>query len=155
MPIIKIISGGQTGVDRAALDIAIELGITHGGYCPVGRRAEDGIISSKYNLIEYDSKEYADRTLANVRSSDGTLILHRGIISHGTAITKIFCIKDNKPLMIINMLDNLNTSRCVFNSWLKINLIQVLNIAGPRETKKGNYEIARKILYKLFCDWKT
>ena len=78
MPIKIIISSGQTGVDRVALDIAIELGIPHGGFCPLGRRAEDGMISSKYNLIENDSIQYAGRTLENVISSDGTLLLHRG-----------------------------------------------------------------------------
>ena len=104
MSIKTIISGGQTGVDRAALDIAIELGIHHGGFCPLGRRAEDGMISPKYNLIENDSIKYADRTLENVLSSDGTLILHKGLISNGTALTKNFCIQKYKPIMMINIL---------------------------------------------------
>ena len=96
MPLKKIISGGQTGVDRAALDIAIELGIPHGGFCPVGRRAEDGMISPKYNLIENDSIKYAGRTIENVLSSDGTLLLYKSLISNGTALTKEHCIQKCK-----------------------------------------------------------
>ena len=107
-----IISGGQTGVDRAALDIAIDLGIPHGGYCPKGRRAEDGIIPSKYNLTEHSSVQYIDRTLENVLSSDGTLILHIGKISNGTALTKEFCIQSEKPILIINLADDLNLPEC-------------------------------------------
>ena len=73
----KIVSGGQTGVDRAALDSAIALDIPHGGWCPAGRRAEDGTIPGRYRLVEMDSPEYADRTRKNVEDSDGTLILNR------------------------------------------------------------------------------
>ena len=108
---LMIISGGQTGVDRAALDSAIELGMPHGGYCPKGRRAEDGTIPSKYNLIEHAEVQYAGRTLENVLSSDGTLILHIGIISNGTALTKEFCIQREKPILIINILDDWNYRR--------------------------------------------
>ena len=154
MPLRKIVSGGQTGVDRAALDIAIELGIPHGGFCPLGRRAEDGIIPSKYNLIEYESIEYATRTLKNVLSSDGTLILHYGIISHGTALTKKYCIQENKPLKIINILGESKSGGYNFTNWQKENSIQVLNIAGPRKSENGNYELIRKILYELFYYWK-
>ena len=118
MLINKIISGGQTGVDRAALDTAIEMGILHGGCCPKGRWAEDGIIPSMYDLIENDSIKYADRTFKNVESSDGTLILYTGIIANGTALTKHYCIQREKPILIINILDNLNVKRSNFNNWL-------------------------------------
>jgi hypothetical protein len=78
MPPSKIISGGQTGVDRAALDAAIELGIPHGGHCPRGRRAEDGRIPDRYQLTETDSAQYRVRTERNVLDADATLILCRG-----------------------------------------------------------------------------
>ena len=151
MPIKKIISGGQTGVDRAALDIAIELGIPHGGFCPVGRRAEDGMIPSKYNLIENDSIKYAGRTLENVLSSDGTLILYKGLISSGTALTKEFCIQKCKPIIMINILDDLNLSRLNFNRWVKGNSIQSLNVAGPRESEGAIYNVTENVLRHLLC----
>ena len=81
---IKIISGGQTGVDRAALDVAIELGLQYGGFCPKGRLAEDGIIQDKYKLTELHTSHYKMRTFANVQASDGTLIIHSGRVSGDT-----------------------------------------------------------------------
>lgn len=72
---LKIVSGGQTGVDRAALDVALELGLPCGGWCPKGRKAEDGVIHSRYPLKETPSEEYNERTTWNVRDSDGTLIV--------------------------------------------------------------------------------
>ena len=84
---VKIISGGQTGVDRAALDVAVELEIPHGGWCPKGRLAEDGRIPDSYKLRETTSREYAVRTEQNVLDSDGTLILYRESISGGTELT--------------------------------------------------------------------
>ena len=155
MPLEKIISGGQTGIDRAALDIAIELGISHGGFCPLGRRSEDGMIPLHYNLIEHDSIEYAERTHENVLCSNGTLILHSGIISNGTSLTKQFCIQEDKPMMIINILHNPKSSKLDFNRWLVKKSIQILNVAGPRDNKQGNYEIAREILHELLCFQKT
>ena len=149
---LMIISGGQTGVDRAALDIAIELGMPHGGYCPKGRRAEDGIIPSKYNLIEHSSVQYAGRTIENVLSSDGTLILHIGIISNGTALTKEFCIQQRKPLIIINILNESKSDWLNFNNWLKDNSINILNVAGPRESEGAIYIGSKKILRYLLCD---
>ena len=149
---LMIISGGQTGVDRAALDIAIELGMPHGGYCPKGRRAEDGIIPSKYNLIEHISVQYAGRTLENVLSSDGTLILHIGIISNGTALTKEFCIQQRKPLLIINILNESKSDWLNFNNWLKDNSINILNVAGPRESEGKIYNISKNVLLHLLCN---
>ena len=80
----RIVSGGQTGVDRAALDAALELGIAHGGWCPRGRLAEDGPIADRYGLRETASSDYAVRTEQNVVDSDATLILHRGPLTGGT-----------------------------------------------------------------------
>jgi hypothetical protein len=83
----KIISGGQTGVDRAALDAGMELGIPIGGYCPKGRRSEDGKVPDKYPLIATGSSNYGIRTEKNVLESDGTLMLNVGQVSSGTAYT--------------------------------------------------------------------
>src|SRR5262245_54833883 len=83
----KIISGGQSGVDRAALDVALELGIPCGGWCPKGRRAEDGPLPDRYPLDETQTSFYPERTRRNVRDSDGTLILADGAAKGGTALT--------------------------------------------------------------------
>ena len=152
MLIKKIISGGQTGVDRAALDIAIELGIPYSGFCPKGRRAEDGIIPSKYDLIEIDSIEYTDRTIKNIECSEGTLILHIDIISNGTALTKEYCIQKDIPVMKINILGEKKLSRLNFIHWLRENSIDILNIAGPRESEGAIYNVSKNVLYHLLYD---
>ena len=152
MLIKKIISGGQTGVDRAALDIAIELEIPYSGFCPKGRRAEDGIVPSKYDLIEIDSTEYTDRTIKNIECSEGTLILHIDIITNGTALTKEYCIKKDIPVMIINILGEKKISRLNFIHWLRANSIDILNIAGPRESEGEIYNISKNILLYLLYD---
>src|SRR5262245_12256199 len=104
----KIISGGQTGVDRAALDVAILRGIPHGGYCPMGRLAEDGPIPAHYHLTELLSKEYPVRTRENVLAGDGTLILHRGRPRGGTAYTIEVAQERSKPLYLIDVDQPLN-----------------------------------------------
>jgi hypothetical protein len=131
----RIISGGQTGVDRAALDFAIERGFDYGGYCPKGRRAEDGAIPLHYNLTETKSADYAERTEKNVDAADGTLILHRGELSSGTQFTAELCAYKEKPLFLID-LDSAVDRTAAFQSWLKKNHIKTLNVAGPRESQR-------------------
>ena len=97
----KILSGGQTGVDRAALDYAIENNINHGGYCPRGRKAEDGRIPSKYNLKETSTSEYSERTEKNLTETDGTLIIIYGNLLGGSKVTFELCNKLIKPGKII------------------------------------------------------
>ena len=152
MKISKIISGGQTGVDRAALDAAISLGFKHGGFCPKGRVAEDGIIPVEYKMDEMDTEEYSARTMKNVQCSDGTLILHQGEITGGTALTDEFCKIKKKPLLIINILDVFKKIRVNFTRWLATNTISILNIAGPRESEGQIYKSAKVILIKLLTD---
>lgn len=137
--ITKIVSGGQTGVDRAALDVAMRLGIPVGGWCPRGRRAEDGRIPDSYPLHEASSINYAKRTELNVRDSDGTLILSGGPLTGGTALTESLARRRGKPVFVVDLRDN--PAPDVTDEWLVANSIQTLNVAGPRESQQpGIYE---------------
>ena len=130
--LISIVTGGQTGVDRAIMDFCLLKGIPLGGWCPKGRLAEDGIIDSKYPLIETQSSEYEIRTDLNVKDSDGTLILNFGEISHGTLFTLDCAKKRNKPYLIIESQHPIDVQ--AFNDWLHSSKITILNVAGPRES---------------------
>jgi Circularly permutated YpsA SLOG family len=128
----KIISGGQTGVDRAALDVAIYLAIEHGGWCPAGRFAEDGLIPEIYRLAETDSSDYTERTERNVIDSDGTLILYWRAISGGSLLTERLARKHRRPCLAIDLSQSSNVSDA--QRWLAESAIAVLNVAGPRES---------------------
>ena len=144
----KIISGGQTGVDRAALDAAQQLNFPHGGWCPHGRIAEDGPIPTSYSLKETPSPEYAERTEWNVRDSDGTLILTQGKPTEGTALTIDFAQKHHKPFLIVDFLKEVSLDK--INDWIAQNKIQTLNVAGPRASKKPEiYPLAFKLVRNL------
>lgn len=148
--IYKIVSGGQTGVDRAALDAALSLAIPCGGWCPAGRRAEDGRIDDRYPLTETPSDQYAERTQRNVRDSDGTLIIANGPLTGGTRRTRLLAEQDHKPCWIINISDGIDSG--AFRQWLETNNIRILNVAGPREsTQAGIYERARQVLVELLA----
>src|SRR3972149_6624300 len=99
----RIVSGGQTGVDRAALDVALELGLPCGGFCPRGRRAEDGVVPQRHPLVEMGSRESPPRTARNVRDSDGTLILHRRRLSGGTALTLRLAREKGRPHLVVDL----------------------------------------------------
>ena len=146
----KIISGGQTGVDRAALDVALELGISCGGWCPKGRKAEDGPIHTRYPLRETTSANYSVRTGKNVRESDGTLVLTGpGRPSAGSSLTIKFAQKYKKPYLVRDpfVKKDLGTIRM----WLEVNRIRVLNVAGPRESEvPGIRDRAFEFLRELF-----
>lgn len=138
-------SGGQTGVDRAALDTARALAIPCGGWCPRGRRSEDGPIDPAYPLAETPSDDYAQRTEWNVRDSDGTLVLARGELTQGTAFTVELARRLSKPLLVLD-LDRLPDDD-LLGPWLAKRRITVLNVAGPRESKcPGIYRDARVFL---------
>ncbi|CAF1517121.1 unnamed protein product [Adineta steineri] len=152
----KIVSGGQTGVDRSALDAAIQVNYEYGGWCPRGRRAEDGIIDSiKYaNLQETSTDHYPQRTEFNVRDSDGTLIIlldSENTMGRGTKLTVNIAKKRGKPLLIVclNEEDNsINQAKVI--EWLSTNKIEILNVAGPREsTTPGVYKQAEPFLKTL------
>lgn len=129
--VLKIVSGGQTGVDRAALDAAIELGIEIGGWCPRGRRALDGEIDQRYPLKETPSRAYSQRTEWNVRDSDATLILCRGDMSGGTRLTAELAASYQKPLLVLDLDSGPDQEMVV--DWLRAHRVGVLNVAGPRE----------------------
>jgi hypothetical protein len=135
----KIISGGQTGADRAALDAAIKLGIPHGGWIPKGRITEEGPLSEKYQLQEMLTDSYAERTEQNVIDSDGTLIICRGKPTGGSDYTREMALKHRKKILHVDL--NRTSSfdaASLISSWIKLNQIQILNVAGPRATKDRN-----------------
>lgn len=148
--VYKIVSGGETGVDRAALGFAIKRGIAHGGYCPKGRRSESGRISDKYNLTETSSPDFRMCTAMNVQHSDGTLIITRGHPTGGTRQTVQNCLERNKPRFIVDVQHRLKVAD--FVAWVRDNNIRTLNVAGPRESKQsGIGKITERVLADLFA----
>lgn len=145
----KIVSGGQTGVDRAALDVAISLGIPHGGWCPRGRRAEDGQIPDCYRLEETVAAEYPERTERNVIDSDATLILCGGRPAGGTLLTLRLAKKHEKPCWVVDL--DRPCDPAAIRRWMEKTVVRTLNIAGPRESQQpGVGTAARAFLMGLF-----
>ena len=146
--ILRIVSGGQTGVDRAALEVALALDLPTGGWCPKGRIAEDGIIAARYPLLETRTADYYERTRKNVEDSDGSLILLDGPISGGTAYTKDCAVSLKRPHLVLDVNDEVTQKH--FWDWVNKHDIKTLNIAGPRESKcPGIYERAKLLLNTL------
>jgi len=147
----RIVSGGQSGVDRAALDVGLERKIPIGGWCPKGRLCEDGVIHEKYPLQETATEIYEERTRKNVEDSDGTLILTRGHASGGTAYTIETALTLGKPLWIVDFEKAADGQKAI--DWMDRNFIRILNVAGPRESKApGIYAQAREFLLKVFLE---
>lgn len=141
---VTILSGGQTGVDRAALDVALERGMTCGGWCPAGRAAEDGPIDPRYPLRETPSPDPAERTEWNVRDSDGTLLLVRSAASPGTELAHDVARRLGRPVYLWH-LDALPDPDA-FRRWLSNHKIRTLNVAGPRESESPG-------VYASACAW--
>ena len=142
-PLNTIVSGGQTGVDRAALDAAIAVGIKSAGWCPQGRRSEDGQIPACYQLKETASRNYTVRTEWNIRDSDGTLIIAMRTLTGGTRLTWRLAKKLQKPCHVVHLRESADaelfsdqnppTDHCsAVVEWIRENRICVLNVAGPR-----------------------
>ncbi len=148
MTLKKIVSGGQTGVDRAALDVAMELGLPCGDWCPQGRLAEDGKIAAHYPLNETPSKRYQERTDWNVRDSEATLILNLGELDGGTALTEELARGYGCHCLVVDL--ELDWDIGKVQSWLQGNGISTLNIAGPRASKRSDvYRLAFDFLHLL------
>ena len=132
-----IVSGGQTGTDRGALDFAIRCDYTHGGWAPKGRQAEDGTIPLKYQLTELADGGYRQRTRKNVEDSDGTLIVNTRVLDGGTLATLEFARQLGKPHCVVQVdagfTEDVTTSVL---AWLRENPIKTLNVAGPRESRR-------------------
>ena len=147
---IAIVSGGQTGVDRAALDTAAAWRWPGRGWCPAGRRAEDGPISHRYALKETPLPDYIQRTRWNVRDSDGTLILGSAADSPGTSATIAATCEFGKPIMQVAW-DHRDAARAIAD-WMRKYNIRTLNVAGPRESEvPGAYQRTQAILNALFA----
>lgn len=152
MYVRKIVSGGQTGADRAALDAAIELGIPHGGWVPLGRMAEDGPLAARYHVQETKSRNPAVRTRRNVRDSDATLIFSRRRLTGGSALTLRLARRHDKPMLHIALRprkESVAVKR--IRGWLDEIQPAVLNVAGPRASSDPQiYEMVKKLLRGVF-----
>jgi len=147
----KIVSGGQTGVDRAALDVALQLAIPCGGWCPKGRLAEDGVIAERYPLTETASADADERTRLNVRDADATLILNSGPLAGGTRRTAELAGDMARPHLVVN-LDDAASTPAAAAAWLARVRPQTLNVAGPRASKApGVHEKAAAYLRALLA----
>lgn len=144
---MKIISGAQTGADRGALDWAIKRNVVHGGYCPAGRRSEDGPIPIEYKLVELKSKNYAVRTEKNVVESDATVVFKNPAIkSPGSDLTVKLCSKYDKPCCVLKTIDPIDDQEQLLE-WLLEVKPAILNVAGHRESRMpgiGDY------VYRIF-----
>jgi len=149
----KIVSGGQTGADRAALDWAIERGIPHGGWCPKGRRAEDGAIDGRYKLKETPSANYIQRTEWNARDSDGTVIFSIGaVLTGGSAKTVELARKHGKPVLHISRAGGDSAAVAALRRFVEDHGIRVLNVAGPRASKEPEVRaFVKEVLHRTWA----
>jgi len=144
----RIVSGGQTGIDRAALDAAARLGLDRGGWCPRGRRAEDGPIPRRYPLREAPLAAYAARTRLNIRDSDATLVVISGAADPGTRLTMRLARALGRPLRVIDL--DRPPPRSAVRAWLRRHRVAVLNVAGPRESRcPGIFAVALPFLEQV------
>ncbi|MBC2704413.1 putative molybdenum carrier protein [Desulfobacula sp.] len=154
----KIISGGQTGADRAALDVAIKFNIEHGGWLPKGRKTEKGPLPAKYQLNEMDTADYKARTEQNILDSHGTVIISRGRLTGGSKLTQSFAEFIDRPNCYIDLLNTEEfEASMILKSFIMENNIQTLNVAGPRLSHHpGIYMDVKTVLeimlYLLFLD---
>jgi Circularly permutated YpsA SLOG family len=147
---ITIVSGGQTGADRAALDWALTHGVECGGWCPKGRKAEDGPIDLKYPLKEAPSESYIQRTEWNVRDSDATILFSiEPTLTGGSKKTVEFARQHKKPWLHLCVREEAGTEK--LRAFVQEHSVKVLNVAGPRaSTEPGVGEFVMRILEKAF-----
>ena len=149
---LKIVSGGQTGVDRAALEWALANNVPHGGWCPKARWAEDGSIPPQFQLKETGTKNPSVRTRRNVRDSGGTVIFSKCVeLAGGTAETVAFARKSGKPLLHLVSSMTISRAAALLNAFLAEHRISVVNVAGPRESEEaGNGSFVQAVLSRAF-----
>jgi len=154
MRIERVISGGQTGADRGALDAAIDLGIPHGGFCPKGRLAEDGEVPARYALVELANRAYEGRTRKNVESSDATIVFTRGKPTGGSALTIAHAEKSGKPVLAIDLNASSSFDACItLDAFVQRLHPRVLNVAGSRESQSpGMAASVREIVRRALAD---
>jgi len=147
----KIISGGQSGADRAALDGAIKLKIPCGGWCPADRRADDGIIPDRYPLKPLPKAGYRERTRQNVRDGGGTVILSFGALTGGSKATAGDCRRFGKPCLVIDANNTIPGEAAILLAVFLLRYrIHILNIAGPRASgQPGIYAFVSDVLMRL------
>ena len=144
----KIISGGQTGADRGALDAARELGFAYGGFLPARRKTEAGPLPDEYLMEELDSPNYPVRTAANVQAGDGTLILSRGALKGGSALTLRIAREKSKPCLHLDLTKvEDDTAVKKIECWIKGHRLEILNVAGPRASSDDLiYDSTRRLI---------
>lgn len=156
--LIKIISGGQTGADRAALDVAIKFNIEHGGWIPKGRKAEDGPLPDIYKLKEMETYDYRERTRQNIIDSHGTVIISRGPLTGGSKLTQSYARVVGRPNCFINLSNTQEfEASAIIESFILENQIHILNVAGPRLSSQPQiYQDVKVVLevtlFFLFSD---
>ncbi len=139
---VEIRSGGQTGVDRAALDFALARGLPHGGWCPRGRRAEDGVIPARYRLRETASAAYEERTRRNVRDSDATVIFSPGrALAGGTRLTREIARALDRPLLHLTAAGAVARAAARLRAFIRRHRVRRLNVAGPRASETPGLEV--------------
>ena len=137
MPVEKIVSGGQTGADRAALDFALAHNIPHGGWCPRGRRAEDGALETHYALRETPDPDYPQRTEWNVRDSDGTVIFSLAPeLTGGSKLTAELAARQGRPCLHLSRQTHGDTAAGRLREFVEQHDIRILNVAGPRASNE-------------------
>lgn len=139
-------------MDRAALDVAIKLGIAHGGWIPRGRLTENGALPQKYHLKETSSSQYSERTEKNVVDADGTLIISHGPLTGGTEYTRQMTHQHRRPWLHID-LDRMAAFQAAtdINRWILQNGIEILNVAGPRASEDPSvYQDTINILESVY-----
>ncbi len=154
----KIISGGQTGADLAALDFAIKFNVPHGGWIPLGRKTESGKLPIKYQLKEMETRDYKSRTKQNILDSQGTAIISRGRLTSGSWLTRSFAKVEGKPNCHINLINSdIFEASIILQSFIVENQIEILNVAGPRASHDSCIyfdvkSILEALLYQIFLD---
>jgi hypothetical protein len=145
---VKIISGGQTGVDRAGLDAALKNGIDCGGWCPAGRRDEARRIPDQYPLRELEGGGFIERTFQNVKDSDGTVIIYFGKLGGGTEQTVRFCVEQQRPHQLIDASKvSIEDAARLITDFIRKHKIDILNVAGPRQSEwPEGYDYAYRVL---------